>query len=178
VEESGASQPLRDVRICPIYEGTTAIQANDLIERKIVRDGGAALRAWLLQVHLTLNQLACHEGGEFQCIESGLRKGVDALQQTAEWALAQYRDNQLQVLAGAVPFLQMCGTVAGGWQMARAALAVQRDLAQGIGNIGFLRAKLVSAHFYAAHLLPRAPGFANIVMYGGNSVLAMNDADF
>jgi hypothetical protein len=178
VEESGVSQPLRDVRICPIYEGTTAIQANDLIDRKIVRDGGAAFRTWLSQVHLTLNHLACHQSGEFQSMESSLRKGVDALQQTAEWALSQYRNNQLQVLAGAVPFLQMFGTVAGGWQMARAALAAQRGLAQGVGNMVFLRAKLASAHFYATHLLPRAPGLAEIAMYGGNAVLAMEEAGF
>lgn len=172
INESGASQPLRDVLICPIYEGTTGIQANDLISRKIVRDDGRAFKAWLAQVEQTLGELAHSEHGELGAIEQALRQGVAELKQAAEWVIAEYPTRMLEVLSGAVPFLRMMGIVAGGWQMARAALAAQRLLQQGEGNQGFLQAKLASVHFYATHVLPLASGLAYSVMHGGQVTLS------
>lgn len=169
--ESGASQPLRDILVGPIYEGTTAIQANDFISRKIMRDGGAALRSWLGQTNATLDALAS-AGGELAAIERELRKAVVALEQAAEWVLAAYPARMLEVLACAVPFLRLAGIVAGGWQMARAALAAQRSLGREGGDLSFMRSKLASAQFYAAHIVPQAPGLAHTVMYGGRAVLA------
>lgn len=174
IEESGVSQPLRDVRVSTIYEGTTSIQAHDLVERKLVRDGGAALRAWLSQVHLTLNLLGQAEGDDLASIEFNLSSAVESLQAAAEWALANYRERPLEVLAGSVPLLRLCGIVAGGWQMARAALAAKRLH----GDPAFLRRKLLSARFYATHVLPQAEGLAVIAMHGGESVMALDEAAF
>jgi len=178
IEESGASQPLRDVRVSAIYEGTTAIQAQDLVDRKLVRDGGAAFRAWLSKVHLTLGQLEGRDLGDGGDIEHGLRKGVEALQAAADWAMAHYGQQPAQVLAGSVPLLRLFGIVAGGWQMARAALAAQRALDQGTGDAVFLTAKRISARFYATHVLPQAGGLADIAMRGAAAVLAMEEAAF
>ncbi|MFA9215860.1 MAG: acyl-CoA dehydrogenase [Sphingomonadaceae bacterium] len=178
--ESGASQPFRDVRICSIYEGTTAIQANDLVERKLVRDGGAALGAWLAQVDITLQDIAVQDSTQMRAVETELRAALGVLRQAAAWVLAHYREQPAEVLAGAVPFLRMTGVVAGGWQMARAALAAQRLMADGGGveSEAFLRAKLASAVFYATHVLPQAAGLAHTVMTGGAAVLALDEADF
>ncbi|MGK5079156.1 acyl-CoA dehydrogenase [Janthinobacterium sp. HLX7-2] len=180
INESGASQPLRDVRICSIYEGTTAIQANDLVERKLVRDQGAALHAWFAHVERTLADLSDPSNAELGGMATGLRSAVDSLRQASDWILAHYHGQQLEVLAGAVPFLRMTGIVVGGWQMARAALAAKRALAHGGGKEtdAFLRAKLASALFYATHVFPQVAGLAQTAMYGGAAVLAMDEAHF
>ncbi|WP_321926406.1 acyl-CoA dehydrogenase [Burkholderia sp. BCC1998] len=170
VEESGASQPLRDVLICPIYEGTTGIQANDLISRKILRDGGAGLRDWLTQVELTQAELEA----EPTLGDIGLRllEGTTALRCVAKWIVEEYQQRPLEVLAGAVPFLRMMGIVAGGWQMARAALASYRALKTEADNSRFLQAKLTSAHFYSSHILPQVPALATSVVCGGAATLS------
>lgn len=178
IEESGASQPLRDVRVAAIYEGTTSIQAHDLIERKLVRDGGTAMRALLSQMHLTLQQLLQVEGGALADIEGGLRQALEALQDASEWALAKYAQQPLVVLGGSVPFLRLCGVVVGGWQLARAGLVAHHQLEEGVGNPAFLRRKVLSARFYAGHVLPTASGLAAVAMGGGESVMALGEAAF
>jgi alkylation response protein AidB-like acyl-CoA dehydrogenase len=178
IEESGVSQPLRDVRVSAIYEGTTSIQAHDLVDRKLVRDGGAALRAWLSQLHATLNRLDASDAPDLVDIGVRLRKATQALQAACDAVFANYRARPIEVLAGSVPLLRLFGVVLGGWQMARAALAAQRDLDQGRGHAQFLEAKIASARFYAAHVLPQASAFAEISMGGGAAALAMEEAAF
>jgi 3-(methylthio)propanoyl-CoA dehydrogenase len=178
IEESGVSQPLRDVRITAIYEGTTSIQAHDLVERKLVRDGGEALRAWLSQVDQTLVQLAASDNAALRTINSSLRAGAQSLRQSAAWAIKNYPSQPLEVLAGSVLLLLQFGIVSGGWQMARAALAAARSLKQGRGKAAFLQAKLNSACFYAAHVLPQAVALEQVVVLGGQSVMAMDEASF
>lgn len=178
VLESGASQPLRDVRIATIYEGTTGIQAHDLIERKLVRHGGSTLRAWLEEVHATLRALAEADDAALEGIAGPLREGVAALQGVCEWALATYERDPLTVLSGGVSLLRLFGCVLGGWQMARAALAARRQLAEGTGDERFLRAKLVSARFYAAHVLQPAVALADVTMQGARVVREADDTFF
>jgi len=178
IEESGASQPFRDLRVATIYEGTTSIQAHDLVERKLVRDGGAAMRAWLSQIHLTLQQLRHVQGSALGDIESGLRQAVEGLQEASEWVLANYSQRPLEVLGGSVPLLRLCGIVVGGWQMARAGLVAHRHLEAGSGDPAFLRRKLLSARFYADHVLSQASGLSVVAMRGGASVMALDEAAF
>jgi len=178
MEDSGAAQPLRDVRVSAIYEGTTSIQAHDLVERKLVRDNGAALRSWLSRVDEVLAQLAACDHAALREVESRLRPSVASLRRTADWAIANYAQRPLEVLSGSVPLLLQFGLVCGGWQMARAALAAVRRLKQGRGQAAFLQAKLSSACFYAAHLLPQVVAHEEIVMHGGPSVMAMDEASF
>jgi 3-(methylthio)propanoyl-CoA dehydrogenase len=178
MDESGASQPFRDVRVTAIYEGTTSIQAHDLVERKLVRDGGTALRSWLSQINETLVELAASDNEALRQIESRLRPGVQSLGRAAEWAIDHYSKQPLEVLSGSVPLLLQFGVVSGGWQMARAALAAVSRLKQGRGKAAFLQAKLNSAGFYATHVLPQLSALEEVVIHGGQSVMAMDEASF
>ena len=173
IEETGAAQYLRDARITTIYEGTTGIQANDLIGRKIAREGGATIKAVIgsmLQVDATLAQ---QEGEEFAAIHAGFARGVQALAEAATHIATNFSHDIKGVHVGAVPFLRLMGIVSGGWQMARAALVAQKQLASGAGEAGFCKAKITTARFFADHLLSQAPGLAATVLKGGAGALAV-----
>jgi len=178
IEDSGVSQPLRDVRVAAIYEGTTSIQAHDLVDRKLMRDGGAALRTWLSQLHATLNQLDEAKSSELAAIGQRLRVATHALQTACDTVFANYQTRPIEVLAGSVPLLRLFGVVLGGWQMARAALVAHRERNLGRGHAQFLEAKIASARFYAAHVLPQASALAEISMFGGEAALAMDESAF
>ncbi|HSV71640.1 MAG TPA: acyl-CoA dehydrogenase [Methylibium sp.] len=178
IEETGAAQHLRDARITPIYEGTTGIQAADLIGRKIARDGGRTigeLIAAMAEVHAQLVR-ADDEG--LAAIAAALDRGIAALREAVAYVLSQYGPRVAAPLAGAVPLLELFGIVAGGWQMARAALAAQRGLAEPGADRDFLNAKLLSARFYADHVLSAAPGLAHTVVQGADATLAYADEQF
>jgi hypothetical protein len=178
IDDGGASQPLRDVRIAAIYEGTTSIQAHDLVERKICKDGGVAVGALFAEIDATLVDLDAQKQAELAKIARNLRTAVNALKEATDSALRLYATQPLEVLAGSVPLLRAFGVVAGGWQLARAALVSCRHLAQGRGNAVFLRGKLTSAGFYATHVLPQAAGLVETALHGGASVMAMEEAAF
>ena len=168
VEETGAAQYLRDARITNIYEGTTGIQANDLVGRKIARDGGAAARAVLADMRGTADSLRT---AGLDALADGLGKAADALERGIDFVLAHWRSDVRAVLAGAVPLLMLFGRAAGGWQLARGALLAQRRLAAGDGDADFLRAKIVSARFYADHVLSECGGLAHMLCSGAAGVL-------
>jgi hypothetical protein len=171
VTESGASQPLRDALICPIYEGTTGIQANDLIARKVLRDGGASLNRWLAQVDRTLVEMANQPA--LDDLVSQLGQGVASVRRVGQWIAQAHPQRPLEVLAAAVPFLKLAGVVAGGWQMARAAMAAVRLLEAGSASESesFLRAKVATARFYATHVLPQTGALAVTAMRGSEATL-------
>ncbi len=175
IEETGAAQYLRDARITTIYEGTTGIQAADLIGRKVARDGGKAIGLVIEQVREVIAALG-QEGSEGMAVVAArLREGVGALEQAVRYVIATYGSDVRRPSVGAVPFMQLFGTVAGGWQVARAALAASRRLAEGAGEAGFYRAKLATARFYADHVLSAAPGLARAVIDGAEGALAIED---
>jgi acyl-CoA dehydrogenase len=176
IEQTGAAQHARDARILTIYEGTTGIQANDLVGRKIARDGGAAARAAIAEMRATIAQL---EGAEVAPIRAALADAVALLERAVGWVVDTSATDPRVVAAGAVPFLQLFGVVAGGWQMGRAAHVAQTRLAAGDNlHPGFYRAKLATARFYADHVLPQAHGLAHAAMHGASSVLASDDVLF
>jgi hypothetical protein len=176
IEETGAAQYARDARILTIYEGTTAIQANDLVGRKIARDGGAAARVAIAEMRQTLAAL---DGAEVAPIRAALADAVAMLEQAVKWVVETSATDPRVVAAGAVPFLKLFGVVAGGWQMGRAAHIAQARLAAGDNSDpGFYRAKLATARFYADHVLPQAHGLAHATMHGASSVLASDDVLF
>jgi alkylation response protein AidB-like acyl-CoA dehydrogenase len=178
IEETGVAQHLRDARITTIYEGTTGIQANDLIFRKIARDGGAALIALIDAIHATAAQLASLESPELAPLRDGLLAGVGALGSAAKFVAGGSGRDEQDVMAGAVPFLKLLGIVAGGWQMARAALIAQRRLREGAGDAAYYEARIVVASFFAQHVLSLAPGLAHAVTRGGSSVNALAEEQF
>ncbi len=178
VEETGAAQLLRDVRITTIYEGTTGIQANDLIGRKIAREGGATIKALLGTMRGLDRELAAQADADSAAIRGALQRGVDAVEAAVDHVVAHYGGATKSVSVGAVPFLKLFGTVAGGWQLARGAIAARRQLAEGRGDAGFLHAKIVTARFYADHVLAQAPGLAHTVIHGARGALALAEDEF
>ena len=175
IEETGAAQYLRDARILPIYEGTNGIQALDLVGRKFLRDGGAAMAGLLVEMRGVAASL---DGSEYADIGVALARGVDALEQAGEWLKGNLDDAGENAGAAAYNFLMLAGTVTGGWQMAVAAVAALRRLANAGENGDFLRAKLVTARFYAEQIMPRAQAHRDAVMAGSRTMMALDEAHF
>ena len=179
VEETGAAQYLRDARITSIYEGTTGIQANDLIGRKIAYEKGATVRVLLDQLtafDAELARFADHPG--LSVMRRSLAAGAVALREATDWLLATYPTDPKAAAAGAVPYLKLFGTVAGGWQMVRAAVVAKQQLDRATPDHDFYRAKLATARFYADTILPLAQAYRAAVVDGSTSVLALTEAQF
>jgi hypothetical protein len=173
VEETGAAQYLRDARITTIYEGTTGIQAMDLVGRKIARDGGATAKAWLGELKSFDAELARSANADIQSLRAQLAAGAQAFGDCVQFIVAE--KNPLTAFAGAVPFLKLAGIVAGGWQMARAALAAEKSLSK---DKSFLEAKIATARFYGDHVLVQAPGLRDTVVKGASGVMALGEDQF
>jgi alkylation response protein AidB-like acyl-CoA dehydrogenase len=172
IEETGAAQHLRDSRIAPIYEGTNGIQANDLLGRKLLRDGGAGMSDLIEEIEAFVGELDSTDA-PLGAMPNNLRGGVAALRAATEWMLDPRNNDLERKFAGAVPYLHLTGTVVGGWLMARAGLAAHRRAAAANGDAGFLEAKLITARFYAEHALPQARALLARITDGGESVLAL-----
>jgi len=178
VEETGAAQHLRDARITTIYEGTTAIQANDLVGRKMAREGGATAKEVIKAMRVVEGELAQAQGEDMAAIRAGLAAGINAVEDCVAWIVATYAADIKAVHAGSVPFLTLMGIVCGGWQMARAALVAQKRLAAKDGDSSFYQAKIATARFYADHVLARAPGLRDTVLHGAAGVMALTEEQF
>jgi alkylation response protein AidB-like acyl-CoA dehydrogenase len=178
IEETGAAQHYRDAKILTIYEGTTAIQANDLVGRKTVRDGGATAKALIAQVRATVGELHAADDADLGAIGRRLAPGADALEAVVDYVVANAKADPRAVYAGSVPYLMLVGTVLGGWQMARAALAAHRRLAQGEGDAAFYRAKIGTARFFADYVLAQAEGMRDGIVEGSAGVLALDVDQF
>ena len=171
IEETGAAQHLRDARITTIYEGTTGIQANDLVGRKIAREGGATAKAWLAHLKAFDTELAKSAHADIKTIRASLATGAAAVGDSVDYIVANAGKDVLSTFAGAVPFLRLMGIVAGGWQMARAALAAEKKLVAG--DKAFYAAKIATARFYADQVLVQAPGLRDTVVKGASAVMAV-----
>jgi acyl-CoA dehydrogenase len=180
IEETGAAQYYRDARITAIYEGTNGIQAADLAGRKVARDKGAAIGVVIAEMREVVARLEGTKVETLSAVAARLRDGVAALEQAVQYLVTTFGADARKAAVGAVPFLELFGTVAGGWQTARAALAAQRLLAAGASGAeaSFLQAKLGTARFYADHVLVKAPGLARTVVSGAEGALALSDEQF
>lgn len=178
IEETGAAQHFRDARITAIYEGTTAIQANDLIGRKIARESGQTVKAVIAEMRKVEASLAAAAGDDFAAMRKSLSAGVTALEEAVAYIVATYGQDIKAASVGSVPFLKLLGIVAGGWQMGRAALVSAQRLAEGSGDAGFYQAKITTARFYADHVLSQAPGLAYSVVNGAAAALALPEEMF
>jgi butyryl-CoA dehydrogenase len=181
IEETGAAQHYRDARILTIYEGTTAIQANDLVGRKTVRDGGAFARSLAARVHATAHELRTATSShvdDLTAIADRLDAGAQALDDVVDFIVATIKSDIQGVFAGSVPYLKLAGIVLGGWQMARAARIADDQLDAGIGDADFLRAKLTTARFFADHLLSQAPGIRESIVAGAEAAMELDEAQF
>jgi 3-(methylsulfanyl)propanoyl-CoA dehydrogenase len=170
IEETGVAQTLRDVRITSIYEGTSGIQANDLLGRKIGRDHGAAMTALLSDLLRELNDLRGNEPA-MRSVRNATIEALTVLRDATSALLHQYGEAPARAYAVSVPYLHLCGRVLGGALMARSAAVAARRLAEGSDDPRFYRAKLQSARFYAEYLLPESLSLARTVKSGGASVV-------
>jgi 3-(methylthio)propanoyl-CoA dehydrogenase len=173
IEETGAAQHLRDARIAPIYEGTNGIQANDLVGRKLLRDRGAAAGELIAEMRATERALADKPGDDLAALAQPLAAALDAVEEATAWMVEHGESDPPRALAGAVPYLKQLGTVTGGWLMATSALAATARLRTRAGDAGFNEAKLVTARFYAEHILPAAPALLPAIT-GGGTVMAFD----
>jgi alkylation response protein AidB-like acyl-CoA dehydrogenase len=176
IEETGAAQYMRDAKIAEIYEGTNGIQANDLIGRKLTRDGGETARAMIAEMRATDTALAA-AGPELAGLRTALAEGVAALDTATAWILEAQKGDPADAAAGAVPFMRLWGTVAGGWLLAKGAAAATAELAAG-GDTRFLNGKIVTAKFYGEHILPRASSLKAAATAGAATVMALAEDAF
>ena len=178
IEETGAAQHYRDAKILTIYEGTTAIQANDLVGRKTVRDGGAVAKGIIAQVRATEAQLAAVDSADFKAILAQLSSGSKDLEAVVDYVVANMKSDIKAVFSGSVLYLKLAGLVLGGWQMARAALVAQQKLDANEGDASFYKAKIATARFFADHILSQASSLRIAIIDGSAGVLALSEDQF
>jgi len=178
IEETGAAQHLRDARITTIYEGTTGIQAADLVGRKIAREGGVTVKGWISLLGDFDKELSKSKNPDIQVLRQRLAAAAQAVSESVDFILGAAGKDPNAAFAGAVPFLELMGITAGGWQLARAALISESKLNKKEGDQGFYAAKISTARFFADHLLSQAPGLSITVAQGAASVMALSDEQF
>ena len=172
IEETGAAQYYRDAKILTIYEGTTAIQANDLVGRKTARDGGQTAKAIAAQIEATEKELAAGSA-DAQAVARRLKAARQAFIDVVDFIAAQAKADPNAAYAGSVPYMLLAGNLVAGWQLGRALLVAEKALAGGSNDAGFMKAKIATARFYADHILTRAPGTRDAIVEGADSVMAL-----
>ena len=169
IEETGAAQYLRDAKILTIYEGTTAIQANDLIGRKTGRDGGQTAKGIAAQIANTEAQLRQNGSANAVAMATRLKAAREAFLDVVDFVVAGAKTSPNAVFSGSVPYLMLAGNLVAGWQMARALLVAQEQLTHADDAV-FMQSKITTARFYADHILTKIPGLRDSIVDGADSV--------
>jgi 3-(methylthio)propanoyl-CoA dehydrogenase len=172
IEETGAAQYLRDAKILSIYEGTTAIQANDLVGRKTARDGGRVALAIADRIEATEGELAARGSAACKTMARRLATARKAYVEVVGYVAGHTKAQPNAVYAGSVPYLKLAGLIVAGWQMARALMAAEDALAEG-SDPAFMQAKITTARFFGDHLLTQAPALRDSIVEGADAVTAM-----
>jgi len=172
IEETGCAQYYRDAKILTIYEGTTAIQANDLVGRKTARDGGQTAKALAAQIEVTEAALTQSGSADAVVMARRLKAARLAFIDVVAFVAANTKAQPNDVFAGSVPYLMLAGNLMAGWQMGRALLAAQEQMAKG-EDVAFMQAKVITARFYADHLLTKVPGLRDSIVEGAGCVTAL-----
>lgn len=172
IEETGAAQYYRDAKILTIYEGTTAIQANDLVGRKTARDGGQSAKAIAEQIAKTEAALRASGTADAVALAQRLQAAREAYLQVVDFVAGQTKASPNAVFAGSVPYLMLTGNLVAGWQMGRALLVAQDKAAAG-EDVQFMQAKVATARFYGDHILTKVGGQAESILHGADAVMAL-----
>jgi len=172
IEETGAAQHYRDAKILTIYEGTTAIQANDLIGRKTARDGGQTAKGIAAQIETTEAELLKNGSPDALAVAKRLKAARLAFIDVVEYVAGNTKASPNAVFAGSVPYLMLAGNLMAGWQLARSLLVAQTQLAAGTDAV-FMQSKITTARFYADHMLTKAPGMRDSIVEGAECVTAL-----
>lgn len=178
IEETGAAQHYRDARILPIYEGTNGIQANDLMFRKVLRDGGAEAQKFIDEVRAFIQTLAVEKGDDAEVISGALSAALGEIEESTAWIVANAKADMQAVATGAVPYLRQFSLLAGGYMMARLARAALQDMAAGGGDAGFCDAKIITARFFAEAILPQVAGLTPVIIGGCRAAVQMSNDQF
>ncbi len=177
IEETGIAQQYRDVRITTIYEGTTGIQALDLVGRKLIRDMGATATVVIKQMEKFAKEAAAHENADVKAIGEGLLKSIASLAEVSQWIGMNAMGDLRKAFACSVPYLKLWGVVAGGWQMARAAKVAAEKIAAGDKD-PFYPAKITTAKFYASHVLTQGAWYKRQIIDGSGDVMTLPEDAF
>jgi hypothetical protein len=169
IEETGCAQYYRDAKILTIYEGTTAIQANDLVGRKTARDGGQTAKGIAAQIEATEFELLQTVSDDAQAVAKRLKAARLAFLDVVTFVASNTKTQPNDVFAGSVPYLMLAGNLMAGWQLGRALLVAQAEIAKG-NDVAFMQAKVITARFYADHLLTKAPGLRDSIVEGAACV--------
>ena len=172
IEETGAAQYYRDAKILTIYEGTTAIQSNDLVGRKTARDGGQTAKGIAGQIETTEAELAASGSAHALAVAKRLKAARLAFLDVVDFVAGNTKASPNAVFAGSVPYLMLAGNLMAGWQLARALLVAEKAVAAGT-DVPFMQAKVTTARFYADHILSQAPGVRDSIVDGSESAIAM-----
>jgi alkylation response protein AidB-like acyl-CoA dehydrogenase len=172
IEETGVAQYYRDAKILTIYEGTTAIQANDLVGRKTARDGGQAAKAIAAQVAATVADLQADGSVDARAMAKRLDAARAAFVEVVDFVAGHSKASPNAVYAGSVPYLMLAGNLMAGWQMGRSLLVAQAQMAAGVDQ-DFMQAKISTARFYADHILTKVPGLRDSIVDGADAVTAL-----
>jgi len=175
IEQTGVAQLYRDARIAPIYEGTNGIQANDLVGRKLMRDGGDMARAFFEHIRMTAAE-AAGQAGSLPQIGAALNQNLTAIERATQWLIATWPKDKRLALSGATPYLALFGLVSGAFLLTRQALAAQAH--RNGADRAFLDGKITLARFFCDNLLTAAPGLAATVTGGGASTLELAEDMF
>ena len=172
IEETGAAQYYRDAKILTIYEGTTAIQANDLVGRKTSRDGGTSAKGLAAQIETTEVLLTKSGTADALVVAKRLKAAREAFVDVVNFVAGNTKASPNAVFSGSVPYLMLAGNLMAGWQLARALLVAQDEIAKGV-DVAFMQAKIVTTRFYADHMLTKIPGVRDAILEGAESVTAL-----
>ncbi len=176
IEETGAAQHLRDARITPIYEGTTGIQANDLVNRKILKDEGEYIQSFIKGINASLRQMKAE--GQTASIFSATLASLDHLVRATEWVIENGASSPPVAAATSVSYMHILGYVVCGWLLCKSTNAAEKQYGDEGANKAFLEAKMATAEYYATHILPRAQACADAVVNSSNLVFALSDDQF
>ena len=177
IEETGAAQYLRDAKILTIYEGTTGIQANDLVGRKVLADSGLGMQRILKEMaEFDATLASC--GPDLDSIRNAVATGHKRLEEATNWLLGKAQDEPPVVYLAAFDYLMLAGTVIGAWQMGRAAEIAHKKLADKAGNADFYKAKIITARFYAEEILPRSAGYLEAATSDSSSAMELPEDQF
>jgi alkylation response protein AidB-like acyl-CoA dehydrogenase len=178
IEETGIAQQYRDVRIITIYEGTTGIQALDLLGRKLIGDMGATAMAVGKKMEAVAKECAASDNADVKSIGEALLKSLASLTEVSQWMGMTGMGDMKKALACSVPYLKLWGVIAGGWQMARAAQISAAKIAAGDSEAEFYKAKLATAKFYTTHVLTQGAYFKKQIVEGSADVMALTEDQF
>jgi len=172
VEETGVAQHYRDARITTIYEGTTGIQAQDLVGRKVIGDNGNAIKELISE----MRKISIAD--DLELSQENYKRSVQDLEQATTWLLNNYKDDVYAPNSIAFNFLMLMGTVCGGWQMLRAATIAKKEIHAGNDETGFYKTKLATARFYCEHFLPRTNAYSQEILAGSESIMSLDENQF